>query len=158
MRKITIPYHGEITIKNVIFDINGTIQFKGQISEELVQKFDELKKSYNILLVSSDTRGNLKNIAKKLGVNFKKVNTQGINDAEAKNNELIKLGKEVTVAIGNGNNDALMLKNAILGIAILGSEGASTRSILNSDVVFTDVINAIEFLLDEKTMISTLRS
>ena len=158
MRKIIIPYHGEITIKNVIFDINGTIQFKGQISEELVQKFEELKKFYNILLVSSDTRGNLKNIAKKLGVNFKKVNTQGINDAEAKNNELIKLGKEVTVAVGNGNNDALMLKNAILGIAILGSEGASTRSILNSDVVFTDVINAIEFLLDEKTMISTLRS
>ena len=158
MRKIIIPYHGEITIKNVIFDINGTIQFKGQISEELVQKFEELKKFYNILLVSSDTRGNLKNIAKKLGVNFKKVNTQGINDAEAKNNELKKLGKEVTVAVGNGNNDALMLKNAILGIAILGSEGASTRSILNSDVVFTDVINAIEFLLDEKTMISTLRS
>lgn len=158
MRKIIIPYHGEITIKNVIFDINGTIQFKGQISEELVQKFEELKKFYNIFLVSSDTRGNLKNIAKKLGVNFKKVNTQGINDAEAKNNELKKLGKEVTVAVGNGNNDALMLKNAILGIAILGSEGASTRSILNSDVVFTDVINAIEFLLDEKTMISTLRS
>ncbi len=158
MRKIIIPYHGEITIKNVIFDINGTIQFKGHISEELVQKFEELKKFYNIFLVSSDTRGNLKNIAKKLGVNFKKVNTQGINDAEAKNNELKKLGKEVTVAVGNGNNDALMLKNAILGIAILGSEGASTRSILNSDVVFTDVINAIEFLLDEKTMISTLRS
>lgn len=157
MRKIIIPYHGEITIKNVIFDINGTIQFKGHISEELVQKFEELKKFYNIFLVSSDTRGNLKNIAKKLGVNFKKVNTQGINDAEAKNNELKKLGKEVTVAVGNGNNDALMLKNAILGIAILGSEGASTRSILNSDVVFTDVINAIEFLLDEKTMISTLR-
>ena len=158
MKEIIIPKYGKITIKNIIFDINGTIQFKGQISERLVSKFEELKQFYNVYLVSSDTRGNLKDIAKKLDVDYIRINIKDITDAEAKNNELLKLGKDITIAIGNGNNDALMLKNAILGIVILGSEGAATKSIINADVAFPDPIGAINFLLDEKIMIATLRS
>ena len=158
MKEFTIPNYGKITIKNIIFDINGTIQFKGQISSEVVQKFDELKRFYNIFLVSADTRGNLKELADYLKVSFIKINPKGESEAEAKNIELLKLGKDVTVAIGNGNNDALMLKNSILGISILGSEGATVKSILNSDIIVPDTLSAIEFLLDEKILIGTLRS
>lgn len=158
MKEFNIPNYGKITIKNIIFDINGTIQFKEQISEALVNKFDELKKFYNIYLVSADTRGNLKELAGFLKVSYIKINPKGDSEAEAKNSELIKLGKEVTVAIGNGNNDALMLKNSILGITVLGSEGATVKSILNSDVIVPDPLSAIDFLLDEKIMIGTLRS
>ncbi len=158
MRNINIPNYGIVIIKNVIFDINGTIQFQGKVSPELYNKFEELKKIYNIFLISADTRGNLKEIAEKFDVNYIKINSQGITEAEAKNKELIRLGKDITVAIGNGNNDALMLKNAILGIAILGNEGASIKSIMNSDVILPDPLNAFDFLLDEKIMIATLRS
>lgn len=157
MKEVNIPKFGTIKIKNIIFDMNGTIQFKGQVSDEIVKKFNELKKHYNVYLVSSDTRGNLSNIAQKLGVDYIKIAPTNITDAEEKNNVLLKLGKEQTIAVGNGNNDALMLKNALLGIAIIGSEGASSKSILNSNVVFTDPLSAIDFLLDEKIMIATLR-
>ncbi len=158
MKEFNIPNYGKITLKNIIFDINGTLQFKGQIPETLIKKFDELKRYYNIYLVSADTRGNLKELADSLKVSFIKINPKGESEAEAKNTELIKLGKEVTVAIGNGNNDALMLKNSILGITILGSEGATVKSILNSDVILPDPLSAIDFLLDEKIIIGTLRS
>ncbi|TFG07647.1 MAG: HAD family hydrolase [Promethearchaeota archaeon] len=155
---MNIPNYGKITIKNVIFDVNGTIQFKGQISEEVREKFEELKKNYEIYLISADTRGNLKKLAEKLDVFHIRINPEDINEAEAKNIELIKLGKDVTVAIGNGNNDVLMIKNAVLGISVLGSEGATVNCLLNSDVVVPDTLTAIEFLLDEKIMIGTLRS
>ena len=158
MKEFIIPNYGKITIKNIIFDINGTIQFKGQISNDLVKKIEELKKVYKIYLVSADTRGNLKELAEKLNVSYIKINPVENSEAEEKNRELIRLGKDVTVAIGNGNNDTLMLKNAILGITILGSEGATIKSILNSEVIVPDPISAINLLLDEKIMIGTLRS
>ena len=158
MKEFIIPKYGKITIENIIFDINGTIQFNGQISDDLVKKIEELKKVYKIYLVSADTRGNLKELAEKLNVSYIKINPVENSEAEEKNRELIRLGKDVTVAIGNGNNDALMLKNAILGITILGSEGATIKSILNSEVIVPDPISAINLLLDEKIMIGTLRS
>jgi soluble P-type ATPase len=36
-----------------------------------------------------------------------------------------------TVAIGNGNNDHLILKEAALGIAVLGDEGLAVSSMKN---------------------------
>lgn len=157
MKKISIPKFGTFNIENIVFDVNGTIQFQGQITKQIIIKIRELKKIYNIYLISSDTRGNLKDIAKKLEVNYIKIKTDNISDAEAKNIELVKLGKERTVTIGNGNNDALMLKNAFLGILIMGSEGASGKSLMNADVIFTNPVEAIDFLLDDKAMIATLR-
>ncbi|MFO8017527.1 MAG: hypothetical protein R6U96_02730 [Promethearchaeia archaeon] len=155
--KIEIPNYGTLTIQNVIFDINGTLQFEGKVSEGLIQKFKELEKEYHVYLVSSDTRGNLAELAKKLDTDYIKIDDQEITATEGKKNELLKLGKEVTAAIGNGNNDSLMLKHAILGLVIIGNEGASTKTFLNADVVFHNPIAAINFLLEKKMIIATLR-
>jgi soluble P-type ATPase len=57
----------------VIFDINGTIQFNGQISEEVREKFDELKNIYDLYLISADTRGNLKELAEALDIAYIKI-------------------------------------------------------------------------------------
>jgi soluble P-type ATPase len=158
MRRINIPNYGVLTIKNILFDVNGTIQFKGMIADESIERFKELKKFYTVYLVSADTRGNLKEIAQKLNIEFIKIESRGMTEAEAKNNELMKLGKEVTIAIGNGNNDALMLKNALLGIVVVGREGLTTKCLMNSDVILPDISSVLDFLLDEKIMIATLRS
>ncbi|MFW9770806.1 MAG: HAD family hydrolase [Candidatus Heimdallarchaeota archaeon] len=158
MRTLDIPNYGKITIKNIVFDVNGTIQFKGRISKKFIKYIKDLKRFYEIYLISADTRGNLRHLAEKLHVNYIRIFSVETSEAEAKNNELLKLGKDITVAIGNGNNDYLMLKNAIIGIAILGEEGSTKNAILNSDVILTNVIDAINFLLDEKTMIATLRA
>jgi soluble P-type ATPase len=92
-----------------------------------------------------------------LGVTPIKISPSEHSEAEAKSNELIKLGREMTIAIGNGNNDCKMLKNAIIGIAILGKEGLASKTLLDSDLVFSNCIDAIHFLMDEKKVIATLR-
>lgn len=155
--KLKVPIYGTLTIRNVMFDINGTLQFEGELSNALIDKIKELKKEYNVFLVSSDTRGNLADLAKILDVDYIKIQNPDINATEAKKKELIKLGKNVTAAVGNGNNDSLMLKNAVLGLVIIGKEGASVETMLNADVAFQDPIAAANFLLDKKMMIATLR-
>ena len=152
-----IPNYGKIHIKNILFDVNGTIQFDGRIPTKVKKRIKRLKNYYNIFLISADTRGNLNQIALNLGVKSIKISPSELLEAETKNNELIKLGREETVAIGNGNNDFMMLKNAILSIAILGKEGLSSNTLMNSDLVFSNCIDAINFLMDEKKVIATLR-
>ena len=158
MKEIDIPNYGRLKINNVIFDLNGTLQFKGKISKAVVNKLQQLNEIYNVYIVSSDIRGNLEELAEKLNVSYIKINPKEMTEAEAKNKELIRLNEENTIVVGNGNNDALMLKNAVIGITVLGEEGATVKSILNSDVVVPNPVSALDFLLDEKIMSGTLRS
>lgn len=157
MRIFDIPNYGKIQIKNIVFDVNGTIQFNGKIPKIIIRELKKLKSHFNIFLISADTRGNLSAIAQRLSIFSIKISPSGISEAEAKNNEIIKLGNNETVAIGNGNNDHMMLKSAVLGIAILGEEGLTFKTLQNSDLVFSNCIDAIHFLMDEKKVIATLR-
>jgi soluble P-type ATPase len=45
------------------------------------------------------------------------------------------LGADSTAAIGNGRNDAAMLRVARIGIAIVGPEGSASAAIAAADVV-----------------------
>jgi soluble P-type ATPase len=62
------------------------------------------------------------------------------------------------VALGNGRNDRLMLKEAALGIALLQAEGAAVEALLAADVVAPDILVALDLLLAPDGLIATLRS
>ena len=68
-----IPNYGKIHIKNILFDVNGTIQFDGSIPTKVKKRIKRLKNYYNIFLISADTRGNLNQIALNLGVKSIKI-------------------------------------------------------------------------------------
>ncbi|AAB98055.1 hypothetical protein MJ_0073 [Methanocaldococcus jannaschii DSM 2661] len=61
------------------------------------------------------------------------------------------------IAIGNGNNDELLLKNADLGICVIGDEGAWSKTILSSDIVVKDINDALDLLLNENRLKATSR-
>jgi soluble P-type ATPase len=67
------------------------------------------------------------------------------------------LNLEMTVAIGNGSNDQLILKEAALGIAVLGDEGVSVPAIKSGDIVVKNIQNALDLLLKPKRIIATLK-
>ena len=62
------------------------------------------------------------------------------------------------MAVGNGRNDRLMLKEAALGIAVLQAEGAAAEALLAADVVAPDILAALDLLLAPEGLIATLRS
>jgi hypothetical protein len=62
------------------------------------------------------------------------------------------------VAIGNGSNDVPMLKEGVVGICVVGPEGASTAALLGADVVVTDIRDALGLLLKPQRLVATLRA
>jgi P-type E1-E2 ATPase len=72
--------------------------------------------------------------------------------------ELVRrLGSDSTVAIGNGANDAQMLKEAAIGIAVVGPEGASAATVQQADVVTRSIVDALDLLLNPRRLVATLR-
>jgi len=61
------------------------------------------------------------------------------------------------VAVGNGNNDVAMLEKAELAFCVIGREGATVDALLASDIVVTNVRDAMEMLLKGKKLMATLR-
>jgi soluble P-type ATPase len=68
------------------------------------------------------------------------------------------LGCGRVAAIGNGENDALMLKEAVVGIGILQAEGASTAALQAAAVVCTSVRDALNLFIKPARLKATLRN
>ena len=68
-----------------------------------------------------------------------------------------RLGPARCAAVGNGRNDAPMLRAAALGIAVIGGEGASAHTLAAADVVCTSVLEALALLSHPTRLTATLR-
>jgi soluble P-type ATPase len=67
------------------------------------------------------------------------------------------LGPSGVTAIGNGANDVGMLREAELGIAVLGHEGLAREAAEAADVLVASVHGALDLLLRPKRLLATLR-
>ncbi len=59
--------------------------------------------------------------------------------------------------MGNGYNDHLMVKEAALGIAVIGREGAARETISNANVVVNELVDALDLILKPFRHQATLR-
>ena len=69
----------------------------------------------------------------------------------------LELGADSVVAIGQGANDAGMLKAAALGICVMSAEGAAGDTLLAADIVVPDIATAFDLLDKPKRIIASLR-
>jgi soluble P-type ATPase len=49
-----------------------------------------------------------------------------------------------------------MIKEAVWGLCVIGKEGASSEAVKNADVVFTDILDTLDFLLKPLRQRATL--
>jgi soluble P-type ATPase len=82
---------------------------------------------------------------------------KGPNQSQEKVEFVRRLGPLRAAAVGAGRNDAQMVKEAALGIAIIGREGASTHTINAADVICADILDALDLLLSPKRLAATLQ-
>jgi P-type E1-E2 ATPase len=135
--------------------VNGTLALDGQLIDGVARELGVLRDRLTLHLVTSDTSGRQAEIDRKLGVEAVRISPGG--EAEAKAAYVRKLGAERVVAIGQGANDASMLREAALGICVLSPEGVAVEAINAADVVAPGILDALFLLEHPLRLVATLR-
>lgn len=156
MLEIQIPGLGSPLMEHLLLDFNGTLGFDGRLIEGVEKKLAALADRLDIHVVTADTFGDVSRQVE--GLPLKLTIMPGFGQDQAKLDYLNTLGAKVTVAIGNGRNDHLMLKHAGLGIAVVQEEGASTICLAAADLICRDIVAALDLLLHPKRLTATLRT
>ena len=152
---ITVPHYKTLVLQHIVLDYNGTLAEDGELKEEAKLLLNDLVLHYEVHVITSDTFGSVKEQLDSFDVTIRVLNSDDHTGEKAA--YINELGREHCVAVGNGNNDVEMLKEALLGIALIGDEGCSTQTMLSSDIVCTSIKDALTLLLSEKRLIATLR-
>ncbi|MFH1755277.1 MAG: ATPase P [Candidatus Latescibacterota bacterium] len=156
MIEINIPGRGLLRLQYLVLDYNGTLACGGELLHGVMERLEQLAQKLNIYVLTADTFGTagakLENAPCELIVL-----PEGQQDVR-KHQYVQKLGDEVTVCIGNGLNDRLMIGHAALGIAVVLEEGAAADTLRAADVVCTDITSALDLLLFPQRLIATLRT
>jgi soluble P-type ATPase len=150
-----IPGYIRLEIKHVVCDYNGTIAIDGKLIDGVCEIINELSKELEFHVITADTYGFVERELENVNCNLVKISRQ--NQAQSKLDYVSAIGKDHTVCIGNGNNDRLMLKESCLGIALVQEEGVCVETLLSSNVVCKNIIDAFGYFKEPKRLIATLR-
>lgn len=150
-----IPGKGIVQVKNLFLDLNGTIAVDGKIAPKIKEKINVLSQKLKVFILTADTQGNLEKSTK--GIEGKVIKIPAQNSAKGKKKFLQKMEPSKTAVIGNGYNDLFVLKEARLGIVVMGKEGVSVKALLNSDIVVKDIADALDLFMQPLRIKTTLR-
>ncbi|MCX7857962.1 MAG: HAD family hydrolase [Deltaproteobacteria bacterium] len=156
MISVSIPGWGDIEIEYLLVDYNGTIALDGKIKSGVKELLEKISRYIRVFIVTADTYDSVDSDVDVMGFNVLKVKKD--NSAEEKAKIVKELGPEKVLAIGNGANDALMLKEAALGIGVIGEEGCSNILLKEADIVVKDITEALNIVLHPERIIATLQS
>ncbi|MCK5054409.1 MAG: hypothetical protein KAR65_09025 [Anaerolineales bacterium] len=155
MIEVNIPGRGLIQLKHLVSDVNGTLALDGQLLDGVPKTLLNLGDRLQLHLLTADTHGRQSRIDEHLGLQAVRIPEGG--EAEAKAAYVHDLGAERVVALGQGANDAGMLREAAIGIAVASVEGLAIESLTSADVVVPDINAAFELLEHPARLIATLR-
>jgi len=156
MLRILIPGYKELQLEHLVLDYNGTLACDGEILEGVEQSLKALAEELQIHVVTADTFGKVRSRLENAPCTLVVLPQAG--QDVGKRAYVEQLGSQCVVAIGNGRNDRLMLKEAALGIAVVQGEGAASESLLAAAVVCADIRSAFDLLRNPLRLTATLRS
>ena len=155
MIEIEVPGRGTYRLKHLVLDVNGTIAVDGRLVEGVAKRVAELRRSVEVHMLTADTRGRQQVIDAQLGMQAARITPQ--DEAAQKASFVRELGGENVCTVGNGANDAAMLREAGLAIAVLGEEGLAVETLNAADAVVPSVNVALDLLLKPLRLVATLR-
>ena len=156
--RITIPGKGAFELRHLVLDVNGTVAIGGRLVDGLAPRLHALRQAgLEIHWITADTRGRQAALDEEMGWPAERITAaQPGDEARQKAAFVRKLGAGHTVAIGNGANDAAMLREAALGIAVLGEEGLAVETLLAAELVAPSIRAALDPLIETSRLIATL--
>ncbi len=155
MIKVEIPGRAPLEISHLALDLNGTLATDGNVPVEIGQRVRELTSAVAVHILTADTFGTASRLAG-LGAQLTVLGPGGQTAAKAA--AIRAFGVAHTAAIGNGMNDEAMLREAALGILVVGHEGAAVRSLLAADLVVRSIEDALDLFRSPKRLVASLRT
>lgn len=156
MLEVSIPGNRTLALSFLVLDYNGTIACDGHLIPGVRDRLEALSKSFAIHILTADTFGSVEK--EMTGIPCEVVVIGKANQTQAKAEYVHQLDAQKTVSVGNGRNDAGMLKEAALGIAVIQEEGAAVEALLAADIVTHSILDALDLLLHPVRLTATLRS
>ena len=155
MMKIDISTENTLSIEHLVLDYNGTIAIDGKMIRGVKGFIQKLSKDLKVHIITADTFDSVqKNLT---GTNTYLVIIKRGNEAQQKADFVDSLNPQTVVTIGNGANDALMLKSSALGIAVMQTEGLSTKALMSADIACNSIADALDLLMNPLRIAATLR-
>jgi soluble P-type ATPase len=153
---ITILRSGQepLEIDFILLDFEGTLASDRRVHPKAKDRINLLSKRTKIYILTKEEKILMEEVLKKV-----KAETIYLMEGEASQQKLDllrQLGASRTVAIGNGVDDVPMIEEAGLGISVMGKEGTFSEAMKKADVVFMNILDALDFLLKPLRQKSTL--
>lgn len=156
MLELSIPRRGDYQVEHLVLDLNGTLSCDGVLLPAVADRLRRLRDFLQVHLISADTHGRLAAVARDLAVPATRLRPSEP-EPEQKAAFVRALDPATVVAIGNGANDVGMLREAAIGIVVLGPEGLAVDALTAADVVVGAITDALDLLLFPKRLVATLR-
>jgi soluble P-type ATPase len=153
--RVEIPGRDPLEISHLAVDLNGTLATDGKVPAEVEQRLQELGSVLAVHVLTADTFGTASRLAE-LGIQVTVLGPGGQTGAKAA--AIRAFGAAYTAAIGNGMNDESMLREAALGILVVGQEGAAVRSLLAADLVVRSIEDALDLFRIPRRLVASLRT
>jgi soluble P-type ATPase len=145
MISIERPGQGNLEIEFILIDFEGTLASDCRVHPKAKDKINLLSKRVKIYILTKGDKEPLMEILRKVKAEVIHL-TEG-EASQGKLNLLRQLGANKTVAIGNGVDDISMIEEAGLGICVISKEGTAGEMIQKADVVVSNILDALDFLL-----------
>lgn len=155
MISVDIPGFGAVKIKYLVCDYSGSLSIDGKLISGLKEILNQLSKRVDIHILTADTHGKAKTQLKSVNCALKIIEED--NQHIRKENYVRELGADNVFAIGNGNNDVMMLGAARVGVAVCLNEGVSAEAVNLADILVNSIEDALGLLLYPNRLKATLR-
>ncbi len=139
------PGQEPLEIEFILIDFEGTLAQDRRVHPKVKDKLNLLSKRTKIYIATQGNHEVVSEVLKKAKAEVIHLIEGGA--SQGKLDLIRRLGAFRTVVIGNGFDDLLMMEEAALAICVIGKEGASAEAVAKADVVVTDILHALDFLL-----------
>jgi soluble P-type ATPase len=156
MIEVVVPGFGVLRLSHLVCDYNGTLALDGDLLPGVAAALRALADDVQIHVVTADTFGQA--AAQLEGLPLRLTIIPGASRGDAKLAYISRLGADGVVAMGNGRNDAQMLRAARVGIALVRGEGGAAEALAAADIITWGVLDALGLLREPRRLVATLRA
>jgi len=156
MLEVDVPGGRPLRLAHIVLDFNGTMACDGVLLPGVEERLNRLADVLEVHVLTADTFGTAREVCR--GIRGRVGVLAENPGAPEKERFVNRLGAASVAAVGNGTNDALMLRAAGLGIVVLGPEGTSARALACADIVVAVITDGLDLLLNPKRLVASLRA